>query len=299
MFEIGKVFHLTHVVDDLDGVDRWYDDVFACERFYKGYEKAAVRNASLLVIADIVMEPVQLADVEGAERSPIGRFRTRFGQHFHSIAWYVDDIVATSRALAERGVRQVDVTGRSVEGLSDEQLKRRNAVWTHPKDTHALLEFAEPGFSPDPRLEPGWSPARWRDEHPLGIVRTSHMTVLFNDLADAATVYGDLLGGTLIHEGERPGAARSAFYALGEDTLIEAAQPLGSGSAEARDLASAGEGVFGVTFLTRDLDRAATFLEEQGQRVEPGPGRSLTLAPECSFGMVVRFSEDAVPGDPR
>ena len=99
MFNICKLFHLTHVVDDLDTVDRWYDDVFACERFYKGYEKAAVRNASLLVIADMVMEPVQLADVPGAEQSPIGRFRARFGQHFHSIAWYVDDVVAASRAL--------------------------------------------------------------------------------------------------------------------------------------------------------------------------------------------------------
>ena len=26
MFRIGKLFHLTHVVDDLEAVDRWYDE---------------------------------------------------------------------------------------------------------------------------------------------------------------------------------------------------------------------------------------------------------------------------------
>ena len=27
MFTIGKLFHLTHVVDDLEAVDRWYDEL--------------------------------------------------------------------------------------------------------------------------------------------------------------------------------------------------------------------------------------------------------------------------------
>jgi hypothetical protein len=36
MFRIGKLFHLTQVVDDLERVDRWHDDVFAAERFYHG-----------------------------------------------------------------------------------------------------------------------------------------------------------------------------------------------------------------------------------------------------------------------
>ncbi len=58
MFKIGKLFHLTHVVNDLDAVDKWYDDVFSCKRFYKGYEKLAGRDASLLVIGEVLMEPM-------------------------------------------------------------------------------------------------------------------------------------------------------------------------------------------------------------------------------------------------
>jgi hypothetical protein len=39
MFKIGKLFHLTHVVSDLAAVDRWYDEVFAVTRYYRGYER--------------------------------------------------------------------------------------------------------------------------------------------------------------------------------------------------------------------------------------------------------------------
>jgi extradiol dioxygenase family protein len=48
MFKIGKLFHLTHVVNDLDAVDKWYDDVFACKRFYKDMKSSqdATRHSS-------------------------------------------------------------------------------------------------------------------------------------------------------------------------------------------------------------------------------------------------------------
>src|SRR5262249_27646014 len=44
-----------HVVDDLDAMDAWYDDVFSVHRFYRGYEKLAGREASLLTIGDVVL----------------------------------------------------------------------------------------------------------------------------------------------------------------------------------------------------------------------------------------------------
>ena len=70
MFNVGKLFHLAHLVDDLDAVDRWYDEIFSCVRFYRAYEKAALREASLLVISDMLMEPImpsQAPEAAGAE----------------------------------------------------------------------------------------------------------------------------------------------------------------------------------------------------------------------------------------
>jgi catechol 2,3-dioxygenase-like lactoylglutathione lyase family enzyme len=297
VFKIGKLFHLTHVVEDLDAVDRWYDEVFAVDRFYKGYEKAAKRHASLVVISDIVMEPVQLAtEVEGAAESPIGKFRARYGQHFHSIAWYADDMEDAHARFDAAGFRLYDVKGRQVTTE-----RPALAIWTHPKDTHALLEFAPTGdYARDPRLKPDWSDARWRT-HPLGIERTSHVTVLFADLGDADAVYIDALDGRLIHEEDVAGRRRSRYYALGEDTIVEAAQPLAADSPEGRELDRYGEGVFEATFATTDLAGAAAFLEAKGQRVvaDSDGAPKVVLEPDVAFGMRLVFSERRIPGDTR
>jgi catechol 2,3-dioxygenase-like lactoylglutathione lyase family enzyme len=294
MFKIGKIFHLTHVVNDLAAVDRWFDEIFAVNCFYHGFEKLAAREASLVLIGDLVMEPVMLAKVPDADRTPIGKFLARFGQHFHSIAWYVDDVGAMAADLGQHNLRLYDVTGRVVKPPL-----RTEAIWTHPKETHALLEFAATGnYIPDPRLQPGWTTAPWRD-HPLGIDRTSHITVLFGDLKVAKSLYVDLLGGKLLHESETPGRKRSAFIAVGEDTVIEAAQPLSATSAEGRDLEANGEGVHAVTFKTLNLTRAAEFLKSKKQRIQAENANSFVLNVEDSFGMPMGFTDLPIPGDPR
>ena len=295
MFKIGKIFHLTHVVKDLAACDRWYDEIFAVNRFYHGFEKLAAREASLLLIGDLVMEPVMLAKLPDAERTPIGKFLGRFGEHFHSIAWYVDNVGAIAADLTQQNLRLYDVTGKVVKPPS-----RAPAIWTHPKETHALLEFAVNGdYIADPRFQPGWTTAPWREHHPLGIDRTSHITVLFGDLKAAKTLYVDRLGGKLLHESETAGRKRSAFIAVGDDTIIEAAQPLSAASPEGRDLAANGEGVHAVTFKTLNLKRASEFLKSKGQRIETESGDTLVLNTRDSFGMVMSFTDRAIPNDPR
>jgi catechol 2,3-dioxygenase-like lactoylglutathione lyase family enzyme len=295
MFKIGKIFHLTHVVNDLEAVDRWYDEIFAVNRFYHGYEKLAAREASLLLIGDLVMEPVMLAKVPDAERTPIGKFLARFGQHFHSIAWYVDDVGAMAADLGRHNLRLYDVTGRVVKPPL-----RTEAIWTHPKETHALLEFAATGnYIADPRLQAGWTTTPWREHHPLAIDRTSHITVLFGDLKTAKNLYVDTLGGKLLHESESPGHKRSAFISVGDDTVIEAAQPLSASSAEARDLEANGEGVHAVTFKTLNLKRAGDYLRSKNQRIESENAESFMLNVNDSFGMPMSFTDRAIPNDPR
>ncbi len=108
MFKLGKEFHLLHVVSDLDTVDGWYDEVFAVRRFVRNTMKAAMRKASLVLIGDFVMEPAQpIRRAPGWEKSALGKFYTRYGQHFHSIAWYVDDLDETCARLSERKIRLV------------------------------------------------------------------------------------------------------------------------------------------------------------------------------------------------
>jgi catechol 2,3-dioxygenase-like lactoylglutathione lyase family enzyme len=294
MFKIGKEFHLLHVVSDLDAADEWYDRIFSVRRFVRNYMKAAMRKASLVLLGDFVMEPAQPVQQPGWEKSALGKFYSRFGQHFHSLAWYVDDLRETCRVLTEHKIRLFDMVGKPVTDPG-----RGDAVWTHPQDTHAAFEFAvAPRFFIDPRLQPGWSMEFPHNQHPLGIERASHITMLFGDLNNARPVYQDALGAKLIHEQESGGHKRSAFFAVGEDTIIEAAQPLSSSSAEGRELEQAGEGIFSVTFKTRDLKRAADHLRSNNVPYELSDN-SLMINRDDAFGMVLRFTEQALPGDPR
>jgi catechol 2,3-dioxygenase-like lactoylglutathione lyase family enzyme len=296
MFKIGKEFHLLHVVGDLDATDAWYDEVFAVRRFVRNTMKAAMRKASLVLIGDFVMEPAQpIQRMQGWEKSALGRFYSRYGQHFHSIAWYVNDLAETCARLRERNIRLFDMVGNAVEAPSP----RDGAVWTHPQDTHAAFEFAAvPKFFIDPRLQPGWSVSFARDEHPLGIERASHLTMLFRDLDSAHQVYERALGAAPIHEQEMPGRKRSIFYAVGEDTVIEAAQPLSADSPEGIDLAQAGEGIHSVTFKTRDLQRVKEHLRAKQQRFSED-GTALVINRDDAFGMVIRFTDQRIPNDPR
>ena len=295
MFKIGKLFHLTHVVSDLDAVDRWYDEVFAVTRYYHGYAKAAGRDASLIAIGDVIMEPMTPARVENLRNQSVKRFHDRFGEHFHSIAFYVDDVPAISTHLAKHNLRMWDVTGRSVTPPNE-----KFAVWTHPRETPAQVEFAIIERNTiDPRLQPAWSNEFWRERHPLGIERASHITVVVRDLENAKKFYVGILGGKLLHQNDTHGRKRSAFVAVGEDAIVELAQPTDSSSAEARDLEKNGEGVHALTFKTRNLARAAEFLKSKGIRPEADDASAILLNREQAFGMVIGFTERPIPHDPR
>jgi len=297
MFKIGKLFHLTHVVDNLREADKWYDEVFSACRYYRGYMRAAMRNASVLAIGDTPMEAIQTAPVAGAENSAIGKFHARYGRHFHSIAWYVDSIEDTFNQLSRHNVRQVDMVGRPAKGPFG---KRYIAVWTHPKDTHGAIEFAQvEDFSIDVRLHASYSAAFWRDRHPLGIERASHITVVVRDLSKGKAFYQDVLGGKPLHEEEIAGHKKSAFLAVGEDTVVELAQPLSAQCPEARDLEHAGEGLYAVTFKTKDLTRAAEFLQSKHQRIESRSADSLVVNREDTFGIGIGFTERRIPNDVR
>jgi len=294
MFKIGKEFHLLHVVSDLNAVDEWYDRVFSVRRFVRNYMKAAMRKASLVLIGDFVMEPAQPVKSEGWEKSALGKFYQRYGEHFHSIAWYVDDLRETSVELGKHKIRMFDMVGKPVT-----EATRGDAIWTHPQDTHAAFEFAvAPKFFIDPRLQPGWSIEFPRDQHPLGIERASHMTVLFRKLDDARGIYTEALGGKLIFE-ESSERKRSMFFLLGEDTVIEAVEPLSASSPEGRDLENAGEGIFSVVFKTKNLNRAGDHLRANNLRIQFDSANTLTINREDAFGMEIGFTDRRIPNDPR
>jgi catechol 2,3-dioxygenase-like lactoylglutathione lyase family enzyme len=297
MGNITRLFHATHVVEDLARAEAWYDRVFAGRYFFRGnYSPVEQRDASIFAIGDFVLEPMAPAREPGASEKPVGRFHGRFGAHLHSIAFYVRSIPELWERLRARDVRVVGDGGGALAGPP------QGAIFTHPRDTGGLLEFmqtpTEPGFF-DLRLQPGWSSAFWRDEHPLGIECCSHLTLVVRDLARSRALWVDILEGRPLLEREsRARGTRSLFVAVGDEVVVELAQPSGAGGAADRELAANGEILHAACFRVRDLARAEKFLRELGLELETADGE-LELGPEQAFGARYRFTQAALPGDPR
>ena len=293
-FEIGRLFHLTHVVGDLDAVDRWYDEVFSVTRFYNGYEELAGRDASLIAIADLVLEPMAPARGRELRNRSVQRFHDRFGEHFHSIAWYVDDVEAVARRLDDTAsgcstssaARSRRTSGRRRSG----PIRRRPSGSSSSPSTPTTSPTH--GSTPTGRRRAGASIRS-------GILGTSHIGIVVRDLAAATRLYCDVLGGALFHERSCPtaSAARSSPSATAPSSSSPSRcrRP----SPEGRELERTARASSAFVFRTADLDRAQAFLEEHGLTPEPDGEDTIVLGPAEAFGMTVGFTRRAVPDDPR
>jgi catechol 2,3-dioxygenase-like lactoylglutathione lyase family enzyme len=297
---IREFFHLIHIVDSEDEVDAFYDRLFAPERFRaKHWFDTEKRWASLSMVSDLMLEVIEPSQSEADLHMPLSRFHSRFGQHFHSLAWYVDP--AGVRPLFAR-LRAAEVrVARPGGGLFPEgDVDPGNTLFTHPKDTFGQLEFeGKVGHwqQSDPRFQPGWTVAPWR-EGPLGIERLSHLTTVVRDLDRARTFYEDVLGATTFHQDSSP-EARQAFVLVGTDTVVELAQPTSEGSRLAADLATHGELPHAASFRVRDLAATERHIEKLGIGVADRSGEALTLDPAHCFGAVWSFVGQDIPSDPR
>ena len=87
--------------------------------------------------------------------------------------------------------------------------------------------------------------------------------------------------------------------AVGDDTVVELAQPLLPDSVEGRELAKYGEGIYSLIFKTNDLERAREFLRAKQHREEADGPDTIALAADQAFGMRVGFTRRDFPNDPR
>jgi methylmalonyl-CoA/ethylmalonyl-CoA epimerase len=122
--------HVGVAVPDLDRAVAWYREHFGMEVVHEEVnEEQGVREA-MLRIGDSG-SCVQLLAPLSAD-SPIGRFLERHGPGIQQVAYRVDDVVAASKVLRERGLRLLyDEPRRGTAG------SRVNFV--HPKDAGGVL----------------------------------------------------------------------------------------------------------------------------------------------------------------
>ena len=298
---IGKIFHLIHMTGDLPALEAWYDDVFAVRRGFLDhhYMEGEQRDASLVVLGDCVIEPLAPAfRVPGWAAYPLGRFYRRFGNHWHSIAWYTDDAGELWQRCTDHGIRVF------VEGgvRTAERPPPSSAIMTHPKDTVTQLEFFNPAGTSiaqrDPRLQPGWDPSWWATSHPLGLHGLAYTTVLTRDRDRALRVYVDVLGGTLLGESESALTGTvDSYVRVGEDTVLQLSSPTGTGTLAAEDMAVNGEIHHAAAFRVEDLDQAEKYLATKGVVTLARDDTTLVTDPVTTHGVPFRWVTGDVPGN--
>jgi hypothetical protein len=308
-FKIGPVFHLIHMSDDFWQLNDWYAEVFDPIEYTKRSSDESpfptwnveLRDASLITMADVCFEPMSPSRfIEGWDKLPVGRFYNKFGRHWHSIAWYVDDILELYHSLKERNVRFFFNGGGND---STREPAPSDALFTHPKDSCGALELMQgprPDVVKDPRFLPGYNPGHWVQDHPLGLQRLAYITVVVHDLDKGKGVYVDALNGQLLLENDSPlTMTRNAYVAVGDDTIVELAQPLEADTIAGRDLAKNGDIMHAVTFQVADLERAERHLASKGVRILGRDDTTLVADPGTTFGAPFRFTAATIPGDPR
>jgi catechol 2,3-dioxygenase-like lactoylglutathione lyase family enzyme len=309
---IGDLYHVIHAGDELASLDAWYDTVFFPRRgiLDNDYFAPQNREASLLAIGDCIVEAMApRKETAGWQSTSLGKFNARLGSHWHSIAFYTDDVGAVWERLVEQGIRVV-IGGRP-EDSPDGRPGAFTPIYTHPRDTVAQLEFmrrrprlvardfAMPGEL-DPRYLPGWSSDWWRTHHPLGIERLAYLSLVTADREKAHRLFVEILGGTVLLESHSALTGTTDLYiALGTQTILQIALPDDGHSVAGRDLAANGEALHAVAFTVADLDAAERHLGQQGLAILGRDAETLVVDPAGSFGAPYRFTTFRAPGDPR
>jgi catechol 2,3-dioxygenase-like lactoylglutathione lyase family enzyme len=253
------------------------------------YSELEMRDASIVVVGHVPLEPMATVDRPGAERTPVGRFRAKIGPHLHSVAWYVDGPEELHRSMVDQGVRVVSDGGLPVGAPGTS-----GALYTHPRDTSTQLEFFAGPRLGDPRIEPGWDASWWATSHPLGITGLSHVTVVVGDLGRATAFYTDGLGGRLVAERESElTGTKDAFVAIGTDTVVALSTPTTADSLAGRDHARHGDILHSLTFRVADLDRAEAHLGAHGVGSAARDDTTLIADPTATYGAVLGFTTES------
>jgi len=252
---IGKLFHLTPLVDSLGDAEYFFNRVFSPLCMMRNWSDHWYRHAAIYVIGETSIEPMECLPGPGDERTSWFRYVDRFGPRVHNMAFYVENIEDLAQRLEEAGVRITD--GGSGHAT----------VFCHPKDTPGMLEFhpASGGLweQVDPRFRKEWPAFRdaYWGNHPLGLQRMSHVTIVVDDLPAAEKFYVDVLdAASLPEQAATVEGSTSRHLLVGEDTVVELMDPGDGDSVAARDLQRVGPSVTGVTFTVDDVAAAAEWL---------------------------------------
>src|SRR5215207_5155948 len=130
----GLIDHIGVATDDLDASLALYEGSFEMPLAHRETVDEQGVEAVLLDVGDCHVELL----LPLAPDTPVGRFLERQGPGLHHVAYRVEDIDATLRALREAGIRLIDSQART-------GIRQSRVAFLHPRSTGGVLtEIVQP-----------------------------------------------------------------------------------------------------------------------------------------------------------
>jgi methylmalonyl-CoA epimerase len=130
----GRIDHIGVAVADLDAAIELHTTVYGMELAHRETVEEQGVEAVLLDVGDGHVE--LLAPL--GDDTPVGRFLAKRGPGLHHVAYHVDDIDASLRALRDAGVRMIDQSART-------GIRGSRVAFLHPSATGGVLtELVQP-----------------------------------------------------------------------------------------------------------------------------------------------------------
>jgi catechol 2,3-dioxygenase-like lactoylglutathione lyase family enzyme len=295
-FRVKSVFHPTIHVPSLDVAEDFFTRVFGRPSTNIGTVMTSppapghsTDYSNYTMVADVLIDSLE---PKRYFTGGVQRYPDIDTGHLNAIGWYVDGAKDLYQALRSAGVRLVDARD---EVLDDEDWGGgRSPFYSLPEDAGMRYQFFETfPFPLDPRFDSRWTASADSGGDPLGIVRTSHHTILTTRPDRALKVAVDVLGGEVIRSGGDGVRGVSGPYVRLADAVFHFATP-DAGTVAAEDHAPNDpiDTYHAITWEVADLDRAAKHLMANGVGIAARSATSLVTDPATSLGVPWGFTTE-------
>ena len=218
----------------------------------------------------------------------------------NGFGWYVEGVGAAFERCRDQGVRPVDQFEDPVQGDELPRVGDFELFFTARDSTGMRYTlFPEMQLELDARTAPDWTLGPVSADDPLGIVCSSHHTILTSRPQRALAFVVDMLGGTVIYEGRNELLGTTSTYVHLANSVIEYAVPDRDTDAYAlwaRNIPS--DTFHSVTWYVADLDQAERHLRAQGVQIA-ARGEDGFITDAATSIVPWGFSRALVRGDPR
>jgi hypothetical protein len=241
------------------------------------------------MIGDTMVIPIAPAGAGATPESPLGEMlRRSAGPHrWLGLALKTADLKSADAWLGAKGFKLHYDPGMEQHYFL---ISRRQVLGVR-------IEIIKQDLPNDPRMNPQWTPAKWRDSHPLGIEGLQSVGVSAPSFEAAREIFGDRFEWPEIGTRTLPGdQAECAAFLMG-DTVIEAMRGLSEDSPVAqhsRDI----QGIYCLTFKVKSAQAAADYLRGKGLTLIGNIADRFAIDPVEAHGRLIYLTERGVDGYP-